>query len=120
MEAQEIFDTVTDHLRRQGCRSVNKEGDCLYRGPDGLMCAVGCLLTDDEVENIDEGWEVDQIILPERLENHVELLYALQHAHDEVQEKDEVTGENIFQRELTSMLKGVATRFNLTLKPSGE
>lgn len=120
MQAQEIFDTVTDHLRSQGRRSVNEEGDCMYRGPDGLMCAVGCLLTDDEVEDINEGWAVDQIILPERLKNHSELLYALQQAHDEIQEEDEVTGENIFQRELTNMLEGVATRFNLTLKPDGE
>ncbi len=51
---QEILDYVTAHLRNQGRRSVASAnatcfmGACLYRGPDGLSCAVGCLIPDEE------------------------------------------------------------------------
>lgn len=51
MEAQEIFDTVAKHLFKQGCRSVEDESlddpACLYRGPEGRMCAVGVLIPDE-------------------------------------------------------------------------
>lgn len=44
---QETFDTVVRHLRTQGCKSI-ADGACMYRGPDGLKCAVGCLIPDDD------------------------------------------------------------------------
>lgn len=43
---QEIFDKVATHLLRQGARSVDDFGDCMYRGEFGRMCAVGCLIPD--------------------------------------------------------------------------
>jgi hypothetical protein len=49
MTQQEIFDKVTMHLLRQGKKSQSA-GDnttCLYRGPDGTSCAVGCLIKDE-------------------------------------------------------------------------
>lgn len=52
--AQEIFDIVAAHLLKQNARSVrgpNDEGynpkQCMYRGKDGRMCAVGVLITDE-------------------------------------------------------------------------
>lgn len=48
MTNQELFDTCLNHLRKQGKRSVNSTGDCLYRAPDGSMCAVGALIPDDK------------------------------------------------------------------------
>jgi hypothetical protein len=47
MDKQEDFDKVARHLLRQGRRSVSEEGGCLYRSPDGCMCAVGCLIDDE-------------------------------------------------------------------------
>lgn len=43
---RQIFETVRDHLLSQGERS-EKDNRCLYRGPDGLKCAVGCLINDE-------------------------------------------------------------------------
>ena len=41
----EIFDFVAAHLIRQGKRSLGA-AYCLYRGYDGMSCAVGCLIDD--------------------------------------------------------------------------
>ena len=46
MFAQEIFDTVVEHLRRQGHRAYKEEYGCLYRLENGDKCAVGCLIPD--------------------------------------------------------------------------
>jgi hypothetical protein len=43
---QEIFDTVARHLLTQNARAEDEGGDCLYRTPEGLMCAAGCLIPD--------------------------------------------------------------------------
>lgn len=50
---QEIFDKVVNHMLTQGKRSAVQRPyltsqACLYRGPDGLKCAVGCLIPDSE------------------------------------------------------------------------
>ncbi len=53
MNAQEIFDTVAKHLFAQGQQSISREADdkdgwtCVYRGPNGLKCAVGALISDE-------------------------------------------------------------------------
>jgi hypothetical protein len=45
---QDIFDAVAIHLLEQGERSWDPlEEQCLYRGPNGLKCAVGALISDD-------------------------------------------------------------------------
>lgn len=104
MTKQEIFDQVCEHLARQKRRSANARGNCLYRGPDGLMCAVGCLLTDEEAEG-QEGSAASDITLPARLAPHVELLDYLQTAHD----SNTGTAPYI----MASLLRNVANLFNL-------
>jgi len=48
MNLQQIFDKTASHLLKQGTQSVLEDDDtCAYRGQDGLMCAVGCLISDD-------------------------------------------------------------------------
>lgn len=88
---QEIFDTVATHLIKQGGPAMNVRGtDCAYRAQDGKMCAVGCLMTDEEytsdfegngvVELIDKGWRpqgVDRMTPKMR-----SFLQELQTAHD--------------------------------------
>lgn len=47
---QETFDTVVNHLLTQNERSESTDPSCpmcLYRGPNGLKCAIGCLIPDD-------------------------------------------------------------------------
>ena len=47
---QEMFDFVCRRLAAQKERSMAVGGDrkCLYRGPNGLRCAIGHCMTDDE------------------------------------------------------------------------
>jgi len=47
MTNQELFDRVAGHLLRQNEQSLDEEGACCYRGAEGLMCAIGCLIPDD-------------------------------------------------------------------------
>lgn len=44
---QEIFDKVAIHLIKQNKRS-ELNGSCAYRGENGLMCAAGILIPDEE------------------------------------------------------------------------
>jgi hypothetical protein len=61
MELQELFDKSVTHLRKQGVKSVNKSladesgAFCSYRGDNGLMCAIGCVIPDKEYELGFEG-----------------------------------------------------------------
>ena len=59
---QQIFNRVTKHLLKQNKRSSRKLPAvttsrhlvCQYRGPNGTMCAVGCLIPDRlYTENLD-------------------------------------------------------------------
>lgn len=46
---QAAFDKVVRHLRKQGEPSYQADGEsCAYRGEDGRMCAVGCLIPDEQ------------------------------------------------------------------------
>ena len=47
MNNQEVYDKVKEHLLSQNLRSINPIGECLYRGENGAMCAVGVLIPDD-------------------------------------------------------------------------
>lgn len=46
MTNQEIFDIVAAHLIKQNRRSM-RDDCCMYRGDNGDMCAVGCLIKDE-------------------------------------------------------------------------
>jgi hypothetical protein len=88
MNAQEIFDKVATHLIKQGKVSVGEDGFCAYRGNDGLMCAVGCLIPDD-IYHVDmEGANADSLLsydLPSYFEENIDLLLRLQQNHDSCQ-----------------------------------
>jgi len=46
---QEIFDKIAIHLIKQNKQSYcDKTSNCAYRGDNGLMCAAGILIPDDE------------------------------------------------------------------------
>ena len=89
MIAQEIFDIVRDHLLKQNAKAQNPAslgGQCRYRGPDGLQCAVGCLITDEEYNPEMEGIDVNLLDLEffglEHLRPHLAVLNDLQDCHD--------------------------------------
>jgi hypothetical protein len=107
--AQEIFDTVVAHLRKQGCKSEDDDG-CLYRSPNGLSCAVGALIPkyaySPEMENKALQKLLDSKLLPLDLQDefteHHALLSDLQDLHD-------VIPVSLWEVEF----RKTATRFNL-------
>lgn len=81
---QEIFNQVATHLLTQMEVSQDKNSmSCLYRGPNGLKCAAGCLIADDEYlpEMEGEAWASMSYdgIVPEE---HKSLIDNLQIIHD--------------------------------------
>lgn len=59
MTNQEIFDKVLTHLRVQGRASVEEGVGCMYRGPGGTSCAVGCLIPNYLYDPVIEGLSAD-------------------------------------------------------------
>jgi hypothetical protein len=48
---QTAFDTALAHLRKQGQRAVedqHSDAGCVYRSPEGLKCAIGALISDED------------------------------------------------------------------------
>lgn len=89
MNGQEIFDKVARHLLTQGVRSSRGSNTCVYRGPNGTMCAVGCLLPDDVAKAADSKFLsvtglINHDMLPAELRPHALLLERLQHIHDSI------------------------------------
>lgn len=60
MNAQETFNKVAEHLLRQGKKAKDHAAQgpitngWRYRTPDGLSCAVGCLIPDVRAAQLDE------------------------------------------------------------------
>ena len=102
---QHLFDTMVNHLRKQQAQSHLGMAGCAYRGNDGLKCAVGCLISDDEYLPEMEGSSLSQLELAEQINDSetTELLEAFQMAHDQVR---------IDYWELE--FKRLAEKFNLT------
>lgn len=110
-DAQTIFNTVYINIMKQGKASLNGEGKCMYRSPDGSKCAVGHLIEDDEYDDDMEHTNIyglyDLYFLPKRLAGHLELLTQLQQAHDNFS-----SHENFLVR-YQEYMKEVAYRFKL-------
>ena len=65
---QEIFTKVVTHLRKQGDKAMGRDpldpempAGCMYRGENGTMCAVGCLIRDEVYTSDIEGYGVCNI-----------------------------------------------------------
>jgi len=91
--AQDIFDTVATHLLTQGAKALSSdEGRCVYKAPDGLQCAVGCLIKDEHYSEYFEDLGADNFRVLESLElsgvgtlGNLDLLGSLQNIHDTCQ-----------------------------------
>ena len=95
MNLQQIFDKSASHLLKQGEKSFAEKGEylCAYRGKNGLMCAVGCLIDDayydwrTEGEAVDDSEEVREALEKSGIDFHSNapvllLLSKLQGIHD--------------------------------------
>jgi hypothetical protein len=79
---QTVFDTVKIHLLTQGAKSKIPGGYCLYRGPEGRKCAVGCLISDDVYSDEMEDLRLKEVVVKIGLSEHFDLLQRLQSVHD--------------------------------------
>lgn len=100
---QEIFNKVVTHLRAQGCKAT-QDGHCCYRTEDGKMCAVGCLLGDKYVPEMEGVGVTFPIFWNIFSPKERRLLSELQNIHDNVA---------VFEWELHFGL--VADKFGLTI-----
>jgi hypothetical protein len=113
MTKQEIFDTVAIHLIKQGKKSVGDDGNCLYRGPEGLKCAVGCLIPDEVYRPEMESRSVISLFKNfselKFLQPFEALLRNIQNAHDESSGKGQIWTITVLQR-----LRKIAEKYNLS------
>lgn len=90
-----LFVKVANHLIKQGQRSrIVTENDngqqCLYRGPNNMMCAAGCLIEDQYYDKNYEGVSVGDsrvqiaLIMSGVDGLHLPMVRELQVIHDQV------------------------------------
>jgi len=60
MNDQEAFDRVATHIFVQGEPAIF-DGRCVYRTPQGLRCAIGVLIPDNQYDPMMEGKSVQEI-----------------------------------------------------------
>lgn len=119
MSLQAAFDKAVKGVLAQGCKSVTTENNCsvcAYRGTEGAKCAIGQLLTDEQIQKygIKEG--ATPSMFPEELiaelfpgvdgELAQGFMETLQNAHDG-------TASFNFKREFLSRANDVANHYGL-------
>lgn len=85
--AQEVFDQVAKHLLIQNKKSEDAKPypTCFYRGPNGLMCAAGCLISDSEYNEVFEEKPWGDLVLDHCITlKHSSLITRLQNIHDNI------------------------------------
>ena len=118
MNLQEIFDTVTNHLYKQGGQSI-KDGLCQYLTADGSKCAVGCLIKPEFYSDEFEKRGITDFRVSEAVGKSLgtiplasgtcSLLFSLQEIHDGFYPSKRETWEKY----LDEYLANVAVNFNL-------
>lgn len=91
---QSAFDAVVKHSRTQKSKSMSPDGsNCLYRGPEGNKCWIGCLIPDNVFDEILVTYPAANSIGVSSVVNvpaakelfadvGLHLLYRLQRTHD--------------------------------------
>jgi hypothetical protein len=109
--AQEVFDQVKNHLITQGEQSLNSGGLCLYRNANGLSCAAGCLISEEEYSpNFETNLWGDLIKKDLVPSAHSDLIGELQQIHDQWEESAE-NGMN-----MSDSLEACADNYGLVFK----
>jgi len=105
--AQELFDTVATHLIKQGKKSFSKEtGYCLYRGPDGMKCAIGCLIPDSDYSIHFECNDLRQLLNSGKLpKNLVEEFTYCKSMLEELQRLHDNEEPNVWKKRLADIAK---------------
>jgi hypothetical protein len=89
---EQAFKTMARHMLAQGKRSVAVGRDsfgvehesCRYRGPDGLKCAVGAIIPDEEYRESLEGLPARQVqdLVPSLQGLDDSMISTVQRIHD--------------------------------------
>ena len=88
MNDQEAFDKMVRHMRLQGEKCTDETGNCVYRGLDGMKCAVGAIIPDTEYrwefDNSIESSQIENIIdqIPSLRDVDLDILMEMQYIHD--------------------------------------
>jgi len=101
VEAQEVFDYSVSKVIEQGVKALGMKNQCAYRGENGTKCAFGHLIPDALYKRGMEGINATALLvdapiyrvnnargLLPSLKGHVDLLHALQTAHDNISATD--------------------------------
>lgn len=73
----------------QGKRSVDVNGACMYRGPDGLKCIVGHMISDEDYSPKLENRSACSVDISNLVQGHEGYdLLELQHCHDGALDND--------------------------------
>lgn len=84
-KAQTVFNKVARHLLTQKKRCANSE-NCLYHSKNGLKCAAGCLIPDEQYDDIKdkEGKSWIHLVFHKLVSSsHMNLIESLQYIHDD-------------------------------------
>ena len=92
---RDVFNHVRDHLLEQNQQAMYQSGGCVYRGSNGLSCAIGCLIADEhyDEDSMEEHPAIEHEVLlgihlsnPEWdfRSNHRAMLLFLQKVHDDL------------------------------------
>lgn len=89
-DRQAIFDKVVSFARKQNKKSVDPTTrDCLYRGPKGIKCFIGCLIPNSRYSKDLEGSSIQQIEVQKAAfgvslsSKDVRFMFSLQRIHDD-------------------------------------
>jgi hypothetical protein len=118
-----LFKISADHLLKQNERSADVGSTdktvCFYRGRNGLKCAIGVLVNDENYSPELEGYGIafggiiDPICATHGIDNRedidLRMLFSLQNIHD-----------NYEPREWRELLLAAAARFYYDWKPTEE
>lgn len=114
---QQIFNIVVEHLFKQGIAAFDIARDiCAYRSPEGLTCAIGCLIPDEHYNSLMEGKDVETLYAYytttfSHFEQYVPFLGRLQEIHDQTMPRfkidvDTTEGDvELYHREMRSVVR---------------
>jgi hypothetical protein len=109
-------------LLDQGRSSVASRAEiakCVYRDPEGLRCAAGLWVRDDDYDELLENMSVIAAVVGEHMppkfwKEHSSLLHALQGVHDGMPHREKWTFQEIV--ELKQAAERIATTLGLEWK----
>jgi hypothetical protein len=78
----EVSEIIRDHLTKQNARA-HADDDCLYKAPNGNMCAVGCLIKPEHYSEDFEHQGIDSYPIQEAVEKSVGLQFNPSRGNDD-------------------------------------